>query len=110
MVAFVIVLWIVTAMFCTYLANEKDRSPLAWFILGVLFGPIALLALGFVPVGSKQCQTCAETIRRQAKVCPHCGTKFEPNAEEEKTKQERESRMQQENEAIRETRKRLRGF
>lgn len=36
---------IVVGGFCAWLANEKNRSFPAWFALGFLFGPLALLTL-----------------------------------------------------------------
>lgn len=35
--------------FTAWLADQKERDPLGWFALGLLFGPIALLAVGLAP-------------------------------------------------------------
>ena len=40
-----VVFWVIVGGFCAWLASEKGRGGLRWFILGVLLGPIALLAL-----------------------------------------------------------------
>lgn len=41
--------WIICAAFAAALANARGRSALGWFLLGVLFGPFALL-VGLFPV------------------------------------------------------------
>jgi len=40
---------LVCAAFTGWLASTKGREPFTWFFLGLLFGPIALFALGFSP-------------------------------------------------------------
>jgi hypothetical protein len=35
---------------CSWLAGEKGRSQLNWFVLGLVFGVFALLVLGLAPV------------------------------------------------------------
>jgi len=61
-----------------WLADERGRDPAPWFLLGVLFGPIALVSVGFGPrkVGStfKACVECQEAIFSAATSCPFCGT------------------------------------
>lgn len=44
-----IILGLVFGAFCAYLADEKGRSAVAWFMLGLLFGIIALLVLMALP-------------------------------------------------------------
>ena len=44
-----VIFWIVCAAFAAALANARGRSALGWFLLGVLFGPFALL-VGLFPV------------------------------------------------------------
>ena len=38
------VVWIVTAILCGFVAEDKKHSALAWGFAGLLFGPIALIA------------------------------------------------------------------
>jgi hypothetical protein len=39
------------SIFTAWLASEKERSSVLWFFLGLFFGFIALLAIGFAPNG-----------------------------------------------------------
>lgn len=68
------------------IASGKGRSGFGWFLIGFLFGPIGFLASLIVSkeqrapqvsqgVGSdtRTCPHCAETVKRQAKVCRYCG-------------------------------------
>lgn len=48
-VAWPVVLWIACAFFSGYVAGEKGRWGFVWFIWGVLFGPVALVAIAGLP-------------------------------------------------------------
>lgn len=58
-------------------ASAKGRSSLGWFILCFIL-PIAIVVLlflkeaGAVSGVTQQCPHCAEIIKWEAKVCPHC--------------------------------------
>lgn len=45
----VILVALVCAGFCAFIADAKYRSPLVWGLIGFLFGPLGLLAIGFTP-------------------------------------------------------------
>lgn len=80
--------WLVCAIVCTVVAGNKGRSTGWWFVLGVLLGPLALLAIAFMPsmeavkqdraaAGDtdtmyRKCPFCAEVVRREAIKCKHC--------------------------------------
>jgi hypothetical protein len=43
-------MWVGGACVTAWVANEKDRSPAAWFLIAFLLSPLlALVALGAVP-------------------------------------------------------------
>ncbi|WP_038852648.1 hypothetical protein [Bordetella petrii] len=41
--------WLGCTLFSAYLAVEKGRWGLAWFFLGIVFGPVALVAIAGLP-------------------------------------------------------------
>ena len=45
----ILVLWIVSAFFCRYIAKNNNRDPLIWFILGLFFSLIALIIISILP-------------------------------------------------------------
>jgi hypothetical protein len=47
------VVWILCAYYCYQVAPQFGRSARNWAILGVLFGPIALMILYILPKGHK---------------------------------------------------------
>lgn len=71
--------WILCGVFASIVASSKGRSGLAWALSGFFFGPLALLAVGFMPAqdaGGRRvpCPNCAEMILPDAKVCRFCGS------------------------------------
>lgn len=42
--------WLASSVFAAFVALEKNRCGLCWFLMGVLFGPLALLATVGLPV------------------------------------------------------------
>jgi hypothetical protein len=51
---------IVTGIFSGWLASAKGHDGAAWFFLGLFFGVIALLAIGFAPVKEPPAESAAE--------------------------------------------------
>lgn len=81
---FIIICWIVMGVLCALIALAKRRSGLGWFLLGCLFGPLALLFAAAMSAAPrhlpaqpahtlKTCPNCAELVQPQAIVCKHCG-------------------------------------
>lgn len=46
---FVVVFGVVTGFICRSIANHKNRRPELWFVLGFLFGLLAVLVVAFLP-------------------------------------------------------------
>ncbi len=50
-ILFAIVVWLACAWFCWQQAQERGRRPWLWGILGLIFGPFALIAVMLLPYG-----------------------------------------------------------
>lgn len=84
-------IWLIIAIICGVVASSKGRSGIGWFLLGFLFSFFALILVALLPSlkgkpGEEvvspgthgKCPDCAEVVRLEAKVCKHCGKRFEP--------------------------------
>lgn len=74
-------LWLVLATFgllAALIAAERGRSPLGWFLGGLLVGPFALLVSALparvCPGRFTRCRSCLEIVPEQAQKCRYCGT------------------------------------
>ena len=56
------------------IAHSKERSFFGWWLYGTCFFFIAIIHVLFVGRGGarRKCPFCAEIIRLEAIVCPHC--------------------------------------
>ncbi len=70
--------WLLVAVAAGWLAAEKGRSPVIWFLVGLVGSAFAVLLVGFAPRGAsgayRRCRACREPVRRDAEVCPFCQT------------------------------------
>jgi len=46
---FIVAVWLLSGIVCAYIATQKHRSGLGWFILGVIGGLFAIIAIAAVP-------------------------------------------------------------
>jgi hypothetical protein len=83
---------VLVAPLTAWLADQKGRSPSAWFVTAAIAGPISLLAVGLAPTRwqvedarrrSRRCPRCDTATSRQAVVCASCGAELPVHTEPE---------------------------
>lgn len=77
------IVWVVLAFLIGYFAaHEKGRSFWGWFLLSCLLSPLIGAILLMISrdrsdetatEGTKKCLYCAETVKKEATKCKHCG-------------------------------------
>lgn len=78
-----LLVWIGSAVVCWIVANNKARFAGGWFLLGLILGPLVVLAAIALPSLEKdvnaptakthvKCPDCRELVIAEAKVCKHC--------------------------------------
>lgn len=83
------IFWIICGIAASYVAKQKGKAAWAWFVVGIILGPLALLMVGLSPAApakvnshsaytqpepaQRKCPFCAEDIKFEAIVCKHCG-------------------------------------
>jgi len=74
----VFLFWPLMALFVAWIATNKGRSFLGWFIYGIALWPIALIHVLLISNGSKKCPKCFTKIDDRATTCSACRHKFTP--------------------------------
>ena len=81
----ILVGWCIVAGIAASVASARGRGGCAWFILGFLIGPLAVLLALILPANLAEieerkvrsgeyarCRHCEELARPNAVRCPHC--------------------------------------
>nr|MBL8410815.1 hypothetical protein [Dechloromonas sp.] len=85
----IVFLWILFGIVTALAAHGRGRGTVTWFILGLLLGPLALVAVLVMqnrkhlptPKTHVKCPDCREFVLKDARVCKHCGCKLVPQPE-----------------------------
>lgn len=84
--------WIIMGVIVALIGASKGRSGCGWFLYGLLLWPVALVHVLLAPPrpaavdararaeGRVPCPYCAEMIKPEARVCPHCQRDLEQTA------------------------------
>lgn len=83
----IVFFWVLSGIVAALIGSSKGGSGFGWFILGLLFGPLAwLFAAIKSPANTeastsshelRKCPYCAELIKYEATVCKHCKSNVE---------------------------------
>lgn len=76
----------VFGLLASFLAKSKGYDYKKWFLLGFVFGIIALIVISFksehkpgpTPETHVKCPDCREFVIKEASVCKHCSCKLIP--------------------------------
>jgi hypothetical protein len=82
-------LWFIFSIAVAVIASLLGRSGIGWFVLSLLISPLlAVIVLAIAgraadadapkPDTHVKCPDCAELVRKEARVCKHCGCRLVP--------------------------------
>jgi hypothetical protein len=84
------IVWVCFGIAGAVVGSNKGRSGCGWMLIVLILGPVGLLLALVMPKNEiqsernelekgsvKKCPDCAELVKYDAKVCKHCGKKFE---------------------------------
>lgn len=87
----IVIFWVIFALVVSFIAINKGRSGMGFFILSILLSPllglIIVLILGVNEEGLynngelKKCPNCKEYVKLGASICKHCGNDLSENHE-----------------------------
>jgi hypothetical protein len=72
--AFAVLIGLIPAV----IARKKGRAFVGWWVYGALLLIVALPHALLCKDRSYRCLHCAEKIRPEARICPHCHTELSP--------------------------------
>jgi|GEM_PF-2520456 len=81
-----LLIWLGSAFVCSIVAGNKRRSALAWFIVGALLGPLALIIALCVGEAGNPCPYCKKTVDPAATKCPYCQSEVTPTFSTQRNK------------------------
>lgn len=91
-----LVIWIICGVVTAIIAASKGRSVAGWLLVGLVLGIFGIILIACLPALVKEaprsppqyaaiqeprleknCPDCGETVLYVAKVCKHCGYRFD---------------------------------
>src|SRR4029434_10900065 len=77
----IFVAWIVFCFVAGIVAASRDRNPVGWFFLALVFSPlVAIVLLLCLGTSGLTCPACRETVKQGASICKHCRSPLSINA------------------------------
>ncbi len=92
----ILIFWFICAIVTAIIASNKGRSGFLWFLIGAMLGIFGLILVAALPRINEpkptvagfeaatpsthvKCPDCAELVKKEARVCRHCGCKLTPS-------------------------------